>query len=111
MLKGAEREVPGIAHGGLFGIVTHDSRSGTSVGYLAEGGAGPLSFGHESSVNIPSGQTESTNLLLVGAGDHLGGFGGFHGSDSPLQLGGYGSIFGRGGGAYVNSVPGGGCRP
>jgi hypothetical protein len=108
VLKGKEAEIPGIVHGGLFGMVTHDSRSGTSVGYLAEVGHGPFSVGHESSVNIHSGEVESSNLFLAGLGDHLGGFAGYNDHNSPIQVGGYASAFGRGGGAYLNLVPGGG---
>jgi hypothetical protein len=93
-----------------YGMVTHDSRSGTTVGYLAEAGVGPVSAGHESSLNVSTGKVESSNLMLAGLGDHAGVFAGYSGKNSPIQLGGYGEAFGRGGGAYVNVVPGGGCH-
>jgi RHS repeat-associated protein len=109
VLKGKGAET-GVAHGGVYGMVTHDSRSGTSVGYLAEGGVGPVSAGHESSVNVSTGKVDSSNLMLAGVGDHLGAFAGYSNRNSPIQLGGYGEAFGRGGGAYVNVVPGSGCH-
>ena len=109
VLKGAGGET-GVAHGGVYGMVTHDSRSGTTVGYLAEAGVGPVSAGHESSLNVSTGKVESSNLLLAGLGDHAGVFAGYSNKNSPIQLGGYGEAFGRGGGAYVNVVPGGGCH-
>jgi len=43
----------------------YDSRSGTTVGYLAEGGGGRISAGHESSLNV-TGKVESSNLFLAG---------------------------------------------
>ena len=109
VLRGAEFET-GAAHGGGYAMFTHDSRSGNSVGYLAEAGVGPVSVGHESSVNVNSGKVDSSNLALVGLSDHLGGFAGYSDKNSPIQLGGYAVAFGRGGGAYVNVVPGGGCH-
>jgi len=109
VLKGKGFEA-GAVHAGGFGMVTHDSRSGTTVGYLAEAGVGPVSAGHESSLNVSTGKVESSNLLLAGLGDHAGVFAGYSNKNSPIQLGGYGEAFGRGGGAYVNVVPGGGCH-
>ena len=47
---------------------------------------------------------------LAGFGDHLGAFAGYSNRNSPIQLGAYGEALGRGGGAYVNVVPGGGCH-
>src|ERR1700681_1361725 len=95
---------------GGYGMVIHDGRSGTSVGYLAEGGVGPVSAGHESLGNVSTGKVYSSNLLLAGVGDHLGAFPGYSNRNSLIQLGGYGEAFGRGGGAYVNVVPGSGCH-
>jgi hypothetical protein len=106
-LRGVEREL-GVAYTGAYVIVARDSRSGTSVGYLVEVGGGPVSVGHEASVNSSSGQVESSNLLFVGK--HVGGFVAYSNRNSPIQLGGYASAGGRGG-VYVNVVPGGACHP
>jgi RHS repeat-associated protein len=110
VLRGAQREL-GAAHYGAYVLVTHDSRSGTSVGYLVEGGGGPVSVGREGSLNPSSGQVDSNNLILVGVGDHLGAFAGYSNRNSPIQLGGFAAAFGRGVGGYVNLVPGGSCHP
>jgi RHS repeat-associated protein len=99
----------GVVHAGGYVMVTYDSRSGTSVGYLSEAGAGPLSGGHESSVNPSSGHVDSSNLVLIGAGDHFGAFEGA--SSDSIQLGAFGSAFGRIGGGFINLVFGDGCRP
>jgi len=101
----------GVSHAGGYVLATHYSQSGNSFGYLLEVGAGPVSVGHEGSLNPSTGQVDSSNLLFVGAGDHFGGFAGASGVNSPLQLGIYGAASGRIGGAYVNLVPGGGCHP
>jgi hypothetical protein len=106
--RGSEIDT-GVVHGGGYAMVIHDSRSGTSVGYLLEAGAGPFSGGHESSANPSSGQVDSSNLVLIGAGDHLGAFEG--GSSDSVQLGAFGAAFGRIGGAFINLVFGDGCRP
>ncbi|MCL4524563.1 MAG: hypothetical protein M1453_10455 [Acidobacteria bacterium] len=106
--RGEEREA-GVAHGGTFVLVNRDSRSGTSVGVLAEGGVGPVAYGYEKSVNPSSGEVESSHLLFVGK--DAGAFVAVSGSKSPIQLGAYFFAFGRGGGAYVNVVPGGQCHP
>jgi hypothetical protein len=90
-------------------VRSQDSRSGSSAGFLVEGGIGPFSLGQEESWSIPNGTREGTTLFMVGAGDHAGGFVSFGNTNSPVQVGGYLSAFGRGAGAYVNLVPGGGC--
>src|SRR6516225_8589848 len=46
LLRGREAE-GGFIHGGGYGIVPQDSRSGTSAGFLGEVGGGPFSLGHE----------------------------------------------------------------
>jgi hypothetical protein len=102
VLGGKGGEIPGVAHGGAYVMTTHDSRSGTSVGYLLEAGTGPVSYGREKSANTSSGKVDSSNLFLFGVGDHLGGFIGDSGSG---QVGVFGSIFGLGAGAYANLAP------
>jgi RHS repeat-associated protein len=107
VLRGEQGEV-GPFHGGGFVMVTHDSGSGNSVGYLIEGGAGPVSYGRERSLNMNSGAVDSSNLIMAG-GKYAGGFLGFSDKNSPAQMGVYAEFKGRGGGVYVNATPGGGC--
>jgi hypothetical protein len=109
VLAGGTGEL-GAADGGGFVLLASDSQSGSSLGYLVEGGLGPVSAGKETSLNLQTGQTASTALLFVGVGDYAGIFGGYSNSNSPIQLGAFAEAFGRGGGSYVNIVPGGGCH-
>ena len=121
VLRGVEREI-GPLHGGASGIATTDSRAGNSVGVLIEGGGdiGPVhvAVGYKKLGDAPTGESDSTKLLFVGRDFgkgpvkvSVGGFAGVTNKKSPFQLGGYVSAAGRGGGAYVNLVPGGQCSP
>jgi len=83
VFRGIEGDA-GAAHGGAYIIATYDSRSGNSVGYLLEGGVGPVSLGYEKSLSPNSGTADSTKLLFIGkdfkAGPvkaSAGGFGGY----------------------------------
>ena len=62
------------------------------------------------SANVGTGQVDSSNLVLVGASDYVGVFGGYSNANSPIQVGVYATYNGRGGGAYFNLVPSGGCH-
>ena len=108
-LRGAEGDAV-IAHGGAYVIANHDSRSGNSIGYLFEGGPGPISVGYERSLNLDTWNTDSAYYAFAGIGDHLGGFASYTGQNSPIELGGYASAFGRGVGAHIDLVPGGACH-
>lgn len=89
---------------GAYVVTTGDTQSGTSIGYLYEGGVGPLSGGKEEAVNVSSGRVETTKLGFV-EGEHVGLFAGA-GSDT-LQLGAFGDYQGRFGGLYLDIMFGG----
>jgi hypothetical protein len=80
------------------------------AGFLGErlGGYGPVAIGNETSGNVSTYNVESTTFVMTG--DHWGGFAGYTNSNSPIQLGVYGTAGGRGGGFYANIVPSNGCH-
>jgi hypothetical protein len=97
----------GVVKGGFYPVVaTLDSRSGNSLGYLYEGGIGPVSVGRETAVNTSSGQVQSSTLVFLGAGAGALVVPG----RNQIGVGLYFSAGVVGGGAYVNLVPSGACK-